>query len=280
MTTLYEYTSHGTGDALGSPSSSSAGVMPSWSSALPAGDRGRRGFTLIELLVVIGIIMLLAGMGFGVFTVVRNQAKLTQCTNNLQNLGIGIKGFQLEDRKGGFPPSLRELFEPGMALAGEAKTKILICPFDTMKGTNPLMGRPVPQQGATNWGDISNLFENGSSYTFEVSGVPLRAASPNQIDWFFDTSTTPSWGEAPGTTPTWAEGKLNGFNNKVVFYDRSGTRGEIVRPRASAFPIVRDFHHFQWAGNSHDEKTKKVLNLSWALGVFWSIPYWELDYQP
>lgn len=223
----------------------------------------RRGFTLVELLVVIGIIMLLAGMGFGVFTMVRNQAKLTQCTNNLQNLGVGIKGFQLEDRKGGFPTSLTELFTAGMPLSGASITKTLVCPFDPNKGSDPSMGRPLAWSGGLE--TLNYLHENGSSYLYEISSTPLHA---DHVDWFYGFPGSDATPAAPAAMPTWAEGKTNVLINHPSRY------------RRSAFPIIRDFHHFNWSSEALDSKVKKVFNLTWDLSVLWTVPWWEQAYQP
>jgi prepilin-type N-terminal cleavage/methylation domain-containing protein len=53
----------------------------------------RQAFTLIELLVVVAIIAILASMTLMMISSVREQAKRTQCANNLRNWGAAHHGW-------------------------------------------------------------------------------------------------------------------------------------------------------------------------------------------
>lgn len=228
----------------------------------------RLGFTLAELLVTISIIAVLAGLILGAVSLVKRQAREVQCRNNLQQIGIGLTGFQ-QDNNNKFPETLKGMFAEGRTLANE-NPKVLICPLDVSRGKSDLMGRannlssghrPVP------WGDLSALHENDCSYLFEASGRLLGAT---EGDWKFPDDST--WSKH---ATTWSEAKAYQLKHG------NAASGGNAPFRPSDFPIVRCWHHTKWADTDMQLAAKKqVVNLAWDMSIFLSIPYWEHQINP
>ncbi len=55
--------------------------------------KNRSGFTLLELLVVIAIISILASLLYPVITSILDKGKLTQCKNNLRQIGLALNMY-------------------------------------------------------------------------------------------------------------------------------------------------------------------------------------------
>jgi prepilin-type N-terminal cleavage/methylation domain-containing protein len=212
----------------------------------------RRGFTLMELMVVIGIIMILAAISLPIITMVRKQAKDAVCRNNLQQIGIGITGFQ-QVNNNKFPATFASLFVSGGVMEGESP-KLLLCPIDAQKGRDTLTGRPSA------WNTpLPELYQQDCSYLFEAADVAMGTMAQ---DWDFQDGT--KWG---------ANGRVTWADAKVYALKHDNTNNKPFR--LSDFPIVRCFWHAKWPTNYNSTAEKRVLNLAWDMSLFWSIPKWE-----
>ncbi len=61
----------------------------------------RAGFTLIEMIMVIAIILVLAGMVFGIYTLVKTQSARTKAKSEMNQLGIALENYRTDN--GGYP---------------------------------------------------------------------------------------------------------------------------------------------------------------------------------
>lgn len=67
------------------------------------GSRCQGGFTLVELLTVIAIVGAMVGLLLPAVQAARESARLTQCQNNLRQIGLAT--LQFEVTRGAFPPA-------------------------------------------------------------------------------------------------------------------------------------------------------------------------------
>lgn len=125
--------------------------------------KSKRAFTLIELLVVVAIIAVLIALLLPALSSAREQAKTTQCSSNLRQLGLAVEYYTME-YNGYFPAWVvrNPTTDPdalwydllGKAKIIEPRGKILICPSNSyIQGLNT----PPYNDPTTNYGQTQSI---------------------------------------------------------------------------------------------------------------------------
>lgn len=126
--------------------------------------RFRQAFTLIELLIVVGILAILAGILFPVFTSALGAARQAACLSHFAQVSKAVTGY-MDDYNTVFPPANYHGYSPGMVDASDrtwvqavfpyAKSiDVFHCPADYGRGAEPGV-RPSDDMDATpdsDWG--------------------------------------------------------------------------------------------------------------------------------
>jgi prepilin-type N-terminal cleavage/methylation domain-containing protein len=245
----------------------------------------RRAFTLLELLVVISVIAVLAGLLIPTIGLVRRLVNDVKCGNNLQQIASAIESYKSENTDqwpnhmigdqslAGTAASLADtsnLVNNGGPLTGLAK--VFLCPRDVAMGSDHTMGRgqcdasPGELAGLWDSGTINNVVM-GSSYCFEASGYLMGQTGTPPYSWFYTSADIANF----TSTPTCWMGKNNELQFGMASTDGTTYRGKLP---PSQFPAIRCFWHAKWL-KVNLANLKKVVNVSFDLNVFSSIPEWE-----
>ncbi len=238
----------------------------------------RRGFTLIEMLIVITIIAVLAALLIPAISLAKRELAKVRCSNNLQQLGMGIEVMR-QEKDDLFPGRLVDLFDKAYSGSYErGLEKLMICPLDQSRGTTGFNRMSI-------WDQYDELREDKDdplrspartnprlapcSYLYEASEQIVTSVS--LMNKFF--AAIP--GADRPSNPSWAQAKKE--QQRSGNMDASGVFGDAFP--SSFFPVLRCYWHHKWTvANSRTDE--RMINLSWDLNVFKSIPYWETTVNP
>jgi prepilin-type N-terminal cleavage/methylation domain-containing protein len=124
----------------------------------------KRGFTLVELLVAMAIISVLIGIIIPVIPKVRDSARRAVCQSNLRQIGIGIEGYQ-DDNREEFP---RARYMPRPWLSGDEDPPLNVALADYLEPDSEVWACPGDYQvhTATYTDESGRERECGVSYTY------------------------------------------------------------------------------------------------------------------
>lgn len=135
--------------------------------------RHSSGFTLIELLIVVAVIATLAAILMPTITLMRNQARITQCTGNLRQIGLALQAYATSNGDT-YPPNVNSA-DPGqywydMRRAG----RFLGDNLQTAMGTPGGAILTCPADSGAERSYSMNIWASGKIDTYYLTNSPQR----------------------------------------------------------------------------------------------------------
>jgi len=194
-----------------------------WAEGVPAQPaRPKVAFTIVELLVVIAIIATLVGLLLPAVQAARENARRTQCGNNVRQLALAVLAHESQHRA--FPAatkttdkaSCQDCFDPW----GEARRPPGSFPAGTKHGTSWILEiLPFMEQGklANDWNRDTNVSGNAAVAQTDVPGFycPTRRGGIRTGSGDHLNLVDASW-RGGGTDYGGCYGRLDGFMNDTA----------------------------------------------------------------
>jgi prepilin-type N-terminal cleavage/methylation domain-containing protein len=206
----------------------------------------RRGFTLVELLAVLAIIGLLLGLLVPAVQRAREAGRLTQCNNNLKNMGLALSNYQSAKRL--FPPGNEQLTGRFHAWSS------FILPFLEESGISGRIDYTKP------WDDI------GGNARLADMNIPTYIC-PSGIKMFAGKQdyggVLGAWIDLDGNTPTTGD-----YEHSGILYATDRKVQRPASPAAVSDGLSRTLMVTEASDREHvgNDETRRAGDSCWACG--------------
>jgi len=207
--------------------------------------RQRSGFTIVELLVTMAIIAILIAILVPAVSVVRENARKTECQNNLKQIGIALQAFSDTNPQKKFATGAADFLRDGcpgkigwladLSQAGALAPEGMLCSSNPAKGSAFLEQMLTVDTNAAGATADARDMTAGFCSAFNPADAGYLAPGGARVNLIaqqmrkgFNTNYTPSWFLVRGQISSKAYGRISGSEQGIAagpFFDRGLTQG-------------------------------------------------------